>query len=116
MTVIAGSGYLVRVDTMRADYRTTTFVPASDILSMSGFPITAEQVASAGFACMFLKSRTAPPERTSRSMKKQVGNAMHFTHVGSVFLCALVKFPMLGAVPGPQAPKKRSEAPPALTD
>ena len=97
MTVIAGSGYLVRLDKMRADRRSTTFVTAHDILSMSGFPITPEQTMAAGCRCMFSSSSTSPRERTSRSMKKQVGNAMHFTHVGSVFLCALVKLMTLGS-------------------
>ena len=119
MTVIAGSGYLVRLDCMRADRRSTTFVTASDILSMSGFPVTPDQVAAAGCPCMFSTSSTQPPERTSRSMKKQVGNAMHFTHVGAVFLCAVLKLQSLGSttdstgtsVPRSILPMKRSASP-----
>jgi hypothetical protein len=96
MTVIAGSGYLVRLDTMRANPLQTRIVTSADILAMSGFPITTDQAGAAGCACMFSESRAAPRERTARSMKKQVGNAMHFTHVGLVFLSALIKFPHLG--------------------
>ena len=113
MTVIAGSGYLVRLDTMRANHIQTRLVTSADILAMSGFPITAEQVEAAGCACMFSKSRTAPRQRTPHSMKKQVGNAMHFTHVGSVFLSALIKFPRLGVRTGVKrdAPDAPSSAP-----
>ena len=97
MTVIAGGSYFVRTDVTRQDFMATTLVAASDILSMSEFPITAEQVRHAGGApCMFSTCRTAPQARTARSMKKQVGNAMHFTHVGLILLSALVKFPNLG--------------------
>ena len=96
MTVIAGSGYLVRLDTMRANPLQTRIVTSADILAMSGFPITTDQAGAAGCACMFSESRAAPRERTARSMKKQVGNAMHFTHVGLVFLSTLIKFPHLG--------------------
>ena len=98
MTVIAGSGLLLRLDTMRANPIETRLVTATDILAMSGFPITADHVEAAGCACMFSNSRTAPRERTARSMKKQVGNAMHFTHVGLVFLSAVIKFPRLGSI------------------
>ena len=105
MTVIAGCGYFVRTDLMRQDIHTTTFVTASDVLSMSGFPITSEQVHHAGVPCMFSRSHGAPACRSPKSMKKQCGNAMHFTHVGLVFFIALLKFPALGAaaVPLPSA-------------
>ena len=98
MTVIAGSGYFVRTDMMRQQHHSTTLVTAVDVLSMSGFPITDEQVASAGTPCMFSSCRasSAPAARSARSMRKQVGNAMHFTHVGLVFLAAILKFPRLG--------------------
>ena len=96
MTVIAGSGYLVRLDTMRSDPRLTRMVTAADVLALSGFPVTADQVSAAGCECMFSHSRRAPTERTPHSMKKQCGNAMHFAHVGSVLLCALIRFPHVG--------------------
>ena len=107
MTVIAGSGYLVRTDLMNQDLHATNLVTASDVLSMSGFPITSEQVLHAGVPCMFSRSRAgdAPSCRSPKSMKKQIGNAMHFTHVGLIFFIALLKFPTLGqaAVPLPSA-------------
>ena len=96
MTVIAGSGYLVRMDTMRLNPHLTRLVTAADILAMSGFPVTPDQVQAAGCECMFSKTKTAPKTRTARSMKKQAGDAMHFTHVGSVFLFVLIKFHHLG--------------------
>ena len=114
MTVIAGSGYLVRTDLMRQELHTTTLVTASDILSMSGFPITDEQVRHAGVPCMFSRSRAgdAPQCRSPKSMKKQIGNAMHFTHVGLMFFIALAKFRGLGAIvpsdlPGAISTQKR---------
>ena len=107
MTVIAGSGYLVRTDLMNQDLHATNLVTASDVLSMSGFPITSEQVLHAGVPCMFSRSRAgdAPSCRSPKSMKKQIGNAMHFTHAGLIFFIALLKFPTLGqaAVPLPSA-------------
>ena len=110
MTVIAGCGYLVRTDQMRDDPRHTSLVTSLDILSMSGFPVTDAQVAMAGAPCMFSTSRasSAPPARSGRSMRKQVGNAMHFAHIGLVFLTALVKFPSLGRDPPAQSSRRRS--------
>ena len=65
MTVIAGSGYLVRTDHMRANHHSTTMITAADVLSMSGFAVTSDQVARMGSASMFSRSRanTAPTER-----------------------------------------------------
>ena len=101
-TVIACSGHLVRLDTMRADKRNTTFVTAHDVRSMSGFPITHEQVTAAGSPCMFSSTCEQPlAERSAQSMKKQVGNAMHFTNVGAVFLCALATLRALGSESSP---------------
>ena len=121
MTVIAGGGYLVRTDIMRDTLHATTLVAATDVLSMSGFPITDEQVSSAGTHCRFSRCRTAPAARSAKNMKKQVGNAMHFTHVGLVFLSALLKFPAMGAVTSPSptpeastpssAPKRTPDTP-----
>ena len=110
MTVIAGSGYLVRLDQMRANHHSTTLITASDVLSMSGFAITDDQVARAGVASMFSRSRaaSAPASRSPKSMKKQIGNAMHFSHVGLIYLCALLKFPALGTktLPAPSSTKR----------
>ena len=41
-------------------------------------------------------------------MKKQVGNAMHFHHVGMIFFITLMKFPSLRANVPPSTSIKRS--------
>jgi hypothetical protein len=114
MTVIAGCGYFVRTDIMRERLHASTLVAAADVLSMSGFPISDEQVSSAGTHCMFSRCRSAsaPASRSAKSMKKQVGNAMHFTHVGLILLSALLKFPKLGAVTPPSPTTKVSTSSP----
>ena len=65
------------------------FTP-SELLTMMGFPISAEAVAVTGEMCQFSRHATKPyPGRTRASCVSAVGNAMHMNAIGAVIMATL---------------------------
>eukprot|EP00974_Lingulodinium_polyedra_P085699 8298596-Lingulodinium_polyedra.AAC.1 len=73
------------------------WLTATEILAGHGWPVTATMVhASCGATCLFNPEQTPPETRTYRTVRRQVGNAMHIHVIGCFALFCIMKFPTLG--------------------
>ena len=91
---------LTRSTWLVMDRKSDRWMTAQELLTSQGWPISAERVKAAGTSCIYIRcnNKYAPPRRTFRSMRNQVGNAIHINMIGSVTMMSILMFPGLGAV------------------
>jgi hypothetical protein len=95
-TIIRNNG--IMVDTCEG--KPVKLVTAKDILMSQGWPIDAKAMEAACTGCIFSRGVPGPKGRTFRSVRNQVGNAMHICMMGSLMLYTVLKVPRLGVRKG----------------
>ena len=97
-TLIANVGFVVLPESVSPTQRWLT---AQELLTCQGYPISLEcQAAAAGgvgqVTTQFSRGHPAPAGRTTKSQRKQAGNAMHLNHIGAWAQLLCAKLPSLG--------------------